>query len=51
VNALQLIAALKDTKVKVPESLRQHFPELEQIASEMPAAPTLFPLGIPLDRK
>ena len=51
VNALQLIAALKDTKVKVPESLRQHFPELEQIASEMPAAPTLFPLGIPPDRK
>lgn len=51
VNALQLIAVLKDTKVKVPEPLRQHFPQLEQIASEMPAAPTLFPIGIPPDRK
>jgi uncharacterized protein YecE (DUF72 family) len=47
VNALQLISVLRDAKVKVPEPLRQHFPELEQIASEMPEAPTLFPLGVP----
>jgi uncharacterized protein YecE (DUF72 family) len=51
VNALQLLAALKETKVKVPESLRQHFPQLESIASEMPAAPTLFPIGVPSRKK
>ncbi len=45
VNALQLISILKGEKVKVPEPLRRHYPELERIASEMPAAPTLFPLG------
>ncbi len=45
VNALQLISILKGKKVKVPEPLRQHYPELEKIASEMPAAPTLFPMG------
>jgi hypothetical protein len=31
--------------VDVPEPLRQHYPELEAIASTPPAAPTLFPLG------
>jgi uncharacterized protein YecE (DUF72 family) len=51
VNALQLLSVLKDTKVKVPEPLRQHFPQLEQIASEMAAAPTLFPMGVPRDKK
>jgi uncharacterized protein YecE (DUF72 family) len=51
VNALQLLAALKETKVKVPEHLRQHFPQLESIASEMPAAPTLFPIGVPSRKK
>jgi len=51
VNALQLISALKGTKVKVPEPLRQHFPQLDQIASEMPEAPTLFPMGLPRARK
>lgn len=51
VNALQLLSALKNTKVKVPEPLRQHFPQLERIASEMPAAPTLFPIGVPRDKK
>jgi uncharacterized protein YecE (DUF72 family) len=51
VNALQLISILKGNKVKVPESLRQHYPELEKIASEMPAAPTLFPLGAPPGKK
>lgn len=45
VNALQLISLLKETKVKIPEPLRQRYPQLEQIASEMSAAPTLFPLS------
>lgn len=44
VNALQLISLLKGSKVPVPEPLRQHYPELEAIASSPPAAPTLFPL-------
>jgi uncharacterized protein YecE (DUF72 family) len=51
VNALQLISILKGTKVKVPEPLRQHYPQLESIASEMPATPTLFPLGAPATKK
>ena len=45
VNALQLIHILKKTKVKVPEPLRQHYPELDAIADAPPAEPTLFPLG------
>jgi uncharacterized protein YecE (DUF72 family) len=44
VNALQLISILKGTKVKVPEPLRQHFPQLDEIADTPPAAPTLFPM-------
>jgi uncharacterized protein YecE (DUF72 family) len=51
VNALQLISILKGAKVKVPEPLRSHYPELEQIASDAPAAPTLFPMGHPRDKK
>ena len=51
VNALQLLSALRESKVKVPDPLRQHFPELEQIASEMPEAPTLFPIGVPRMKK
>jgi len=51
VNALQLISILKGSKVKVPEALRQHYPELEEIANETQAAPTLFPLGSPLSDK
>jgi len=51
VNALQLISILKSSKVKVPEPLRQHYPELEEISSEMPAEPTLFPLGAPPAKK
>ena len=43
VNALQLISALGGTKVKVPELLRQRYPELEKIADEPPKEPTLFP--------
>jgi uncharacterized protein YecE (DUF72 family) len=45
VNALQLISMLKGAKVNVPESLRQHYPELEEIASTPPERPTLFPMG------
>jgi uncharacterized protein YecE (DUF72 family) len=45
VNALQLISILKRSKVKVPEPLRQHYPELEEIAANPPESPTLFPLG------
>ncbi len=45
VNALQLIRMLTGAKVKVPEPLRQHYPELDRIASEPPAEPLLFPTG------
>lgn len=43
VNALQLIHLLTGDPVKVPEPLRQHYPELERIASEPPQEPMLFP--------
>jgi len=45
VNALQLISILKKTKVKVPEPLRAHYPELDAIADQPATEPTLFPLG------
>ena len=51
VNALELISILKGSPVKVPEPLRQHYPELDKIASEMPAEPTLFPIGLPDQKK
>ena len=44
VNALQLVRLLTGAKVKVPEPLRQHYPQLERIASEPPAEPLLFPI-------
>jgi uncharacterized protein YecE (DUF72 family) len=44
VNALQLIHLLTKEKVKVPETLRHHYPQLESIASEPSREPTLFPL-------
>ncbi|MFZ3215082.1 MAG: DUF72 domain-containing protein [Candidatus Acidiferrales bacterium] len=44
VNALQLVHLLTGTKVRVPEALRAHYPQLEAIASEPAAEPTLFPL-------
>jgi uncharacterized protein YecE (DUF72 family) len=43
VNALQLIHLLTGAKVKVPEPLRHHYPELESISSEPAQEPTLFP--------
>jgi len=45
VNALQLISMLKNSKVKVPEPLRERFPQLEAIADTPPAEPSLFPMG------
>ena len=45
VNALQLIHLLTREKVKVPEPLRQRYPELDRIASEPPAEPLLFPIS------
>jgi uncharacterized protein YecE (DUF72 family) len=44
VNALQLIHLLTGRKVKVPETLRHHYPQLETIADEPSKEPTLFPL-------
>jgi len=44
VNALDLIHLLNNDKVKVPEPLRHHYPELEKIASEPALEPTLFPI-------
>jgi uncharacterized protein YecE (DUF72 family) len=44
VNALQLIRLLTGAKVKVPEPLRRHYPQLNSIASEPPAEPLLFPI-------
>ena len=43
VNALELIAMLKGTKVDVPEPLRIRYPELEAIAANPSEAPRLFP--------
>ncbi|HTV59155.1 MAG TPA: DUF72 domain-containing protein [Verrucomicrobiae bacterium] len=45
VNALQLIHLLTKNKVKVPEPLRSHYPQLNSIASEPEKEPTLFPLS------
>jgi len=44
VNALQLISILKGIKVALPETLRQAYPELNGIANQPPASPTLFPM-------
>jgi uncharacterized protein YecE (DUF72 family) len=42
VNALELISMLTKSKVKVPEPLRERYPELERIASEAAREPRLF---------
>ena len=44
VNALELIHMLTGGTVKVPETLRHRYPQLESIASEPSREPTLFPL-------
>jgi hypothetical protein len=41
-NALELISMLRKQKVKVPEPLREKYPQLEKIASEGPREPRLF---------
>jgi uncharacterized protein YecE (DUF72 family) len=51
VNALELLSILNGTKVKVPEPLREHFPQLERIADEMPSQAALFPSGLPNAKK
>jgi uncharacterized protein YecE (DUF72 family) len=43
VNALELISLLKHAKVRVPETLRHHYPELDAIADAPAEEPTLFP--------
>jgi uncharacterized protein YecE (DUF72 family) len=45
VNALQLIHLLTAGKVKVPETLRRHYPQLDSIADQPAQEPTLFPLN------
>jgi uncharacterized protein YecE (DUF72 family) len=44
VNALELIHLLTGKKMKVPEPLRHHYPQLESISSEPSQEPMLFPL-------
>jgi uncharacterized protein YecE (DUF72 family) len=44
VNALELVHILSGDKVKVPEPLRHHYPQLESIADEPAREPTLFPI-------
>jgi uncharacterized protein YecE (DUF72 family) len=43
VNALQLIHLLTSSKVKVPDTLRESYPHLSEIADTPPSQPTLFP--------
>jgi len=43
VNALQLLSLLTGRKVKVPETLRSHYPQLERISDKPVQEPTLFP--------
>ena len=45
VNAFQLLRILKKEKVKIPEPLRERYPELEEIAVNFPRNPPLFPLA------
>jgi uncharacterized protein YecE (DUF72 family) len=42
-NALQLVSLLTQAKVKVPEPLRQRYPQLDRIATDPPSEPLLFP--------
>jgi uncharacterized protein YecE (DUF72 family) len=43
VNALQLVRLLTNAKVRVPDTLREHYPQLEQVAAEPMAQSMLFP--------
>jgi len=42
VNALQTIATLENDSVEVPETLLDHYPELNEIASNLPPQRSLF---------
>jgi len=44
VNALQLMSLLTGNTVKVPEPLRNHYPQLDAIADAPAKEPTLFPM-------
>lgn len=44
VNALELMNLLTGDKIKIPEPLRSHYPQLEAIADAPAKEPTLFPL-------
>jgi uncharacterized protein YecE (DUF72 family) len=44
INAFQLLRTLKKENVKIPDPLRAHYPELEEIAANPPQNPPLFPL-------
>ena len=44
VNALELMNLLTGEKIKIPEPLRSHYPQLEAIADAPAKEPTLFPL-------
>jgi uncharacterized protein YecE (DUF72 family) len=43
VNALQLISLLTEARTRVPDPLRQHYPQLDAIADAPAEEPTLFP--------
>ncbi len=43
VNALQLISLLSEAKTRVPDPLRQHYPQLDAVADAPAEEPTLFP--------
>jgi uncharacterized protein YecE (DUF72 family) len=47
VNALQFVHLLTGGKVNVPDTLRNHYPQLDAIAAEPAKEPTLFPLPPP----
>lgn len=43
VNALQLMSLLRAAKARIPDPLRQHYPQLDAIADAPAEEPTLFP--------
>jgi uncharacterized protein YecE (DUF72 family) len=51
VNALEILSAVTGEKVNVPDPVRQQYVQLEEIARGMPAAPTLFPMGTPPEKR
>jgi uncharacterized protein YecE (DUF72 family) len=47
VNTFQLLSILRKEKVKIPEPLRERYPELEEVAAGPPQNPSLFPPAMP----